>query len=109
MSDTNVTQDTRRVVYALPAIWFAIACVLISACLALPAPALADVRKADVIMGQTVEERDLSVIDCPDILAEYAYVMDADGTVYFQRDDSAPVPIASITKIMTAVVAIENA
>ena len=33
----------------------------------------------------------------------------ADGTVYFSRDASEPVKIASITKVMTAIVALENA
>lgn len=33
----------------------------------------------------------------------------ADGTVYFERDADAPRKIASLTKIMTAIVALENA
>ena len=33
----------------------------------------------------------------------------SDGTVYFSRDVNAEVKIASLTKIMTAVVALENA
>ena len=35
--------------------------------------------------------------------------MSQDGTVYFARDAHEPVKIASITKVMTAVVALENA
>lgn len=94
--------DTLRTAWAL----MALACAL--ALFAPPAHAWADVRKADVIMGDTVEHRDLPVADCPDISADYAYVVDGDGTVYFQRDDSTEVPIASITKIMTAVVALDS-
>ena len=79
----------------------------LSMCMLAPT-ASADVRKADVIMGDTVESRGLSVVDCPDVVGEYAFVMDQDGTVYFQRNDSEEVPIASITKVMTAVVAIDS-
>lgn len=71
--------------------------------------AYADVRRADEIMGQTVETRDLAVAQCPSIDAQYAIVTDADGTVYFARNADAPAKIASITKVMTAVVALENA
>lgn len=69
--------------------------------------AYADVRKADNIFGQTVDARGLSVAQCPSIDAEYAIVMGADGTVYFERNASSPTQIASITKIMTAVVALD--
>ena len=82
---------------------------LISICsLAVPAQAYADVRKADVILGDTVENRGLNVADCPDIAAEFAYVVDEDGTVYFQRDGDEQTKIASVTKIMTAVVALDS-
>ena len=76
-------------------------------CLPLPAAAFADVRKADVVLGQTVDARGLSVAQCPSIDAEYALVMDAEGTVYFERNAQSPTQIASITKIMTAVVALD--
>jgi len=84
------------------------ATLVLALSLALPSFAYADVRKADIIMGESVEARDLSVVSCPDIIADYACVMDADGTVYFERDDAAQVQIASITKIMTAVVALDS-
>lgn len=86
----------------------ALAAALVAFSLALPQAASADVRKADVIMGESVESRGLSVVSCPDISADYACVMDEDGTVYFERDDTAEVKIASITKIMTAVVALDS-
>lgn len=73
----------------------------------LPQTALADVRKADVVYGQTVDARGLSVSQCPSIDAERAFVMGADGTVYFERNANDPAQIASITKIMTAVVALD--
>lgn len=73
-----------------------------------PPQANADVRKADIVMGESVESRGLSVAQCPDISADYAFVMDGDGTVYFERDADAEAKIASVTKIMTAVVALDS-
>ena len=75
----------------------------------LPAPAYAEVRKADVIAGVTVEQRDIAVAACPSVDAEYAVLIDSDGTVYFERNAHEPTQIASITKVMTAIVALENA
>ena len=72
-----------------------------------PAAAMADVRKADVVFGQTVDARGLSIAQCPSIDAEYALVMDSEGTVYFERNATSPTQIASITKVMTAVVALD--
>lgn len=80
----------------------------LSLCTTLPAAAFADVRLADVVMGGTVEARDLSVAQCPSIDAQYAYVMDTQGAVYFQRNADTETQIASITKVMTAIVALEN-
>lgn len=85
----------------------AMAAVLsLSLCLWSPTASWAEVRRADVIMGETVEARGLSVAQCPSIDALYACVMDEDGTVYFERDATSPTQIASITKIMTALVAL---
>ncbi len=84
------------------ALVFALACGV-----AVPVPAHADVRKADVVYGQTVDARGLSVAQCPNIDAEYALVMDADGTVYFERNATSRTQIASITKVMTAIVALD--
>ena len=74
-----------------------------------PIDAYADVRLADVVYGSSVEERGLSVAQCPSIEANYVIVVDDQGTVYFDRDAETETQIASITKIMTAIVALENA
>lgn len=100
------THERRFRTGALTACRALLAAVLASA-LALPASAFADVRKADVVCGETVEARGLSVAQCPNIDAEYALVMGSDGTVYFERNATGATKIASITKIMTAVVAID--
>lgn len=93
--------------------WYAslTACVLVFAlCFGFTTPlAHADVRKADTIYGISVDSRGLSVADCPSIDAEYAMVMDAEGTVYFERNATSATQIASITKIMTGLVALESA
>ena len=85
-------------------------CVLVALGVAVaPCTAQAEVRKADVIAGSTVEERGLTVAECPSIDARFAVLMDADGNVLFARDADQPSRIASITKVMTAIVAIDNA
>lgn len=72
-----------------------------------PLTALADVRKSDIIYGTTMSERGIRPIACPSIGAEYAYVIGADGTEYFSHNADTPTQIASITKIMTAIIALE--
>lgn len=74
-----------------------------------PSHACADVRLADVVYGESVEARGLSVAQCPSIDAQYAFVVDEDGEVYFERNCDEEVQIASITKVMTAIIALENA
>ena len=74
----------------------------------MPATAFAGVAKTDVVAGETVESRGLAVSQCPSIDATYAYVVDGNGTVYFERDPDKQTHIASVTKIMTAIVALEN-
>ncbi|NPD32577.1 D-alanyl-D-alanine carboxypeptidase [Eggerthellaceae bacterium zg-997] len=68
----------------------------------------ADVRKADLVGGSTVEALGLSVGQCPDVAADYALLVDSEGRVLFERAGSAPAQIASITKVMTAIVALEH-
>jgi D-alanyl-D-alanine carboxypeptidase (penicillin-binding protein 5/6) len=81
--------------------------VVLGLCLIAPASASADVRKADLIVGESVQSRGLAVSQCPNISAQHAIVLDADGTVYFERDADTSACIASITKIMTAVTALD--
>ena len=85
------------------------ASVALALCVAVPATAFADVRQDDQVAEKTVADRGLDDSQCPDIAAERVYVVGQDGTVYFQRNDSDTAPIASVTKVMTALVALENA
>lgn len=100
---THPTERVRHLAGAL-ALLTALCCAIV---VAFPHAAWADVRKADVIMGQTVDARGLAVSDCPSIDAQHAIVVDSEGTVYFERDADAPAQIASITKVMTALVAMD--
>ncbi|MDY3128840.1 MAG: D-alanyl-D-alanine carboxypeptidase [Berryella intestinalis] len=80
----------------------------LAAALAFPAlPAFADVRRSDQIGDSTVEGLGLSVGDCPDVAADYAVLVDSEGNPLFQRDANAPAQIASITKVMTALVSMD--
>lgn len=81
----------------------------IALALAVPAPALAERLGTDVICGQAVSDSGIAESDAPDLTCSHAIVIGQDGTVYFERDADAEVKIASITKVMTAVVALENA
>lgn len=55
-----------------------------------------------------MESRGLAVSQCPSVDATYVYVVDGDGTVYFERGADTQTHIASVTKIMTAIIALEN-
>ena len=76
--------------------------------LSFPQSACAEVRKADIVGNSTVDALGLTVSECPSIECDHAILMDSNGTVYFERDADAPAQIASITKVMTAIVASEN-
>ncbi len=73
----------------------------------MPSAAFADVKNTDVILGETVESQGFTVSDCPNINAQFAYVVSEDGTVYFERSSYSETQIASVTKIMTALVALK--
>ena len=88
-----------------------LAVLSLACCVLLVTPALAgaETRMTDIVCGVTAEERGLADADLPDIEAAQAIVMDPNGTVYFERDADTQTKIASITKVMTAIVALENA
>lgn len=101
------------IVYSQPnpssfrALAFAVAAALVLL-LGSPSSAIADVRSSDVISGLTVQQRGLAAASCPNIVANHAIVVSDDGTVYFERDADSQVQIASVTKTMSAIVALEN-
>lgn len=73
------------------------------------AQAWGDVRKTDMVGNGTVEQRGLPASQCPSVAAEHAIAVDEAGKVYFARSADEAAQIASITKVMTAIVALENA
>lgn len=87
-----------------------LACVLACAlaCLAICVPtASAEVRSTDIICGQTVAQRGFTSSLCPGVEANHAMLIDEDGKIYFERDAHSATKIASVTKVMTAIVAME--
>lgn len=74
----------------------------------LPCHAGATVLSDDRINGKTVQERALTISQSPDVDATYGIVMTSDGQVLWSRSPDESSSIASTTKIMTAIVALEN-
>lgn len=77
--------------------------------LATPAPASATTSTADTVCGKTAAERNITDANLPDIEASSACVMGKDGTFYYGRGLDEQTKIASITKVMTAILTLENA
>lgn len=65
------------------------------------------VDEGDLVLGRSVAERALPAEQCPDLDASHAALVDEDGTLWFGRDAGETAQIASLTKIMTALVAVE--
>ena len=74
-----------------------------------PAAAVASQLDTDILCGTQASKTSYGTSVLPDIEAANAIVVGADGTVYYERDATEQVKIASITKVMTAIVALENA
>lgn len=73
-----------------------------------PTVAGAQVLTTDNVCGKTADARDITAENLPDIDATNALVMGKDGTVYYGRGADEQVKIASITKVMTAILTVEN-
>lgn len=84
------------------------AALCVALCIALvPATASGEVRKGDLVGGETVELRGMPASSAPAIAANYSILIDSDGNVYFERSADERTQVASITKMMTALVALE--
>ena len=73
-----------------------------------PSVADAQVLTTDIVCGKTADARGITAENLPDIDATNAIVMSKDGSVYYARSADEQVKIASITKVMTAILTIEN-
>jgi len=67
-----------------------------------------DVRPTDIVADEPLGEGHPKVPDAPNIVADYAALCTKDGLVLWERNSRAQVPMASATKIMTALVALEH-
>lgn len=74
----------------------------------IPSVAGAQVLTTDNICGKAADARGIAAEDLPDIDASNAFIMGKNGTVYYARSADEQVKIASITKVMTAILAVEN-
>ena len=104
MTKRSITKISAR---RYASLWACVLSCALIASLAFTAFAWADVRSSDRIAESSIEERGLSSALCPNIEAEHALLIDANGKVYFERGAHDPVQIASITKVMTALVALD--
>lgn len=84
-----------------------IACALALAA-GVPSIANAQVLTTDIVCGKTADARGITAENLPDIDATNAIVMSKDGSVYYARSADEQVKIASITKVMTAILTVEN-
>ena len=100
-----MSASIRRIVRHLA---LALACACVLSLPIAPSPACAEVRTTDIVLGKTAEDRKIDTSELPDIGAAHAIIVSKDGTTYFERDADIPVKIASITKVMTAIVALEH-
>lgn len=75
---------------------------------AFPTEAAADVLDTDIIYGKTITERSLNHEQAPNIFAPAAILIDTEGNTYFERNSNEERKIASTTKLMTALLAVEN-
>lgn len=84
----------------------ALGCALTS--VALPQSAYAEALTSDVVCGKAAEKRGIAAESLPDITATSALIVGKDGTSYYERAADSPMKIASMTKVMTAIVTLDN-
>lgn len=83
----------------------ALACTL---CLGAPGTALAAINGNDYVGQSTVNDRGMNITEAPAIESPYGILVDEDGNVLWARGQDEHRAMASITKTMTAIVALEN-
>ncbi|HBT95054.1 MAG TPA: hypothetical protein DEB24_02625 [Coriobacteriia bacterium] len=112
MPDSNALQKQHNEPRVRAALKLLLAAVLVGSCfLFCPTQlktASAEVRADDMVNGQQLGNNNTVVLDAPDINAGYAALCARDSTVLWERNAQTQVPMASTTKIMTALVALEH-
>ncbi len=74
-----------------------------------PALSHAAIQGEDYVGNTMVTDRGLNITEAPAVDAKYGIVCDSQGNVLWSRGANERSAMASITKVMTAVVALENA
>lgn len=87
---------------------FTVAAALCAACLAMPSRSFAAINGDDYVGSSTVNDRGMSITEAPAIESTYGILVDSSGNVLWARAEDDRRAMASITKIMTAIVALEN-
>jgi serine-type D-Ala-D-Ala carboxypeptidase (penicillin-binding protein 5/6) len=82
--------------------------VLVACSLLLPESASSAGRSSDIVDGRTAAERNISTSALPSVTLKAGLLSDSEGRVLWARNPIARRSMASITKIMTAVVALEH-
>ena len=82
-----------------------LACAL---CLVAPGTAHAAINGNDYVGQSTVNDRGMNITEAPAIESPYGILVDEDGNVLWARGQDEHRAMASITKTMTAIVALEN-
>jgi D-alanyl-D-alanine carboxypeptidase (penicillin-binding protein 5/6) len=77
-------------------------------CLVAPGPAWSGALATDIVDGQSAQTRAISTAVLPSVTMKSGLLADSDGRVIWARDPDARRAMASITKIMTAVIALEH-
>lgn len=96
--------DTRMAEFFRRALVTALAVGLLTPGVALGVP-----KPSDLVDGATVAQRGIGVSALPDVTMKEGLLVDGDGRVLWSRNADQQRAMASITKIMTAVVALERA
>ena len=73
-----------------------------------PSTSFAQALTSDIILGASADARGIDASELPDISAPHAMVLSQDGTAYYERSADEAIKVASVTKVMTALVALEN-
>jgi len=85
-----------------------LALALLLAATVVPVRAHASALSSDIVDGASASRRKLDVAALPDVTVKEGAVVGGDGRVLWARSPDVRRPMASITKIMTAVVALEH-
>lgn len=83
----------------------ALAC---ASCPVVPGTAHAAINGNDYVGQSTVNDRGMNITEAPAIESTYGILVDSDGNVLWARAEDEHTAMASITKTMTAIVALEN-